>query len=212
MAIVGKLTHLDWFFKAYPMLEEVRDYSLKALNPTSDIHNRIFNLNLSQAEDRKEMSYTLSHGVRAIEQSYRLKLMKDAFFETHRAFIDFQLIIDGYEYVSIGDKDTFDIKIPYNECKDLIVYENATPNNTEKDSHIKSSTLMQDMPKMRDILLFSESNTPCRTNLFLSRGDLAIFFPEDVHAGGLWLGENAQESNIVKKTVLKVPIYLLNLD
>ena len=33
MAIIGKLTQLDWFFKAYPMLKEAKDYMLNATNP-----------------------------------------------------------------------------------------------------------------------------------------------------------------------------------
>ena len=80
MAIIGKLTHLDWFFKAYPTLEEAREYMLNALNPANEIHKRIINLKLEN-EERKEITYSLSQNIRAIEQTYHLKMLKMLFLK-----------------------------------------------------------------------------------------------------------------------------------
>lgn len=80
MAIIGKLTHLDWFFKTYPALEEAREYMLNALNPANEIHKRIINLKLEN-EERKEITYSLSQNIRAIEQTYHLKSAKNAFLD-----------------------------------------------------------------------------------------------------------------------------------
>lgn len=202
MAIIGKLAHLDWFFKAYPVLKDIQEYMNNALNPTHDIHKRICSLDIPPLKERCEISYPLTQGVRAIEQSYHLKPMRNAFFESHRVFIDFQLVVEGYEYMLIGDKSTFDIHIPYDESKDLIVY-----NNLLRDSHRESSTLKYTLPINESL------NTPYRTSLLLSSGDLAIFFPDDTHAGGLELTPDVSTpyTYTIKKSVLKVPVSLLEL-
>lgn len=219
MAIIAQARTLEWFFKAYPQLNIVKEYICEALNPQSEIHKRISTLQIPQSQDRIEVSYPLELGIRAIEQSYYLKSAKNAFFETHRAYLDFQLVISGYEYMCIGDKDTFDVKIPYDEARDLIVYENALPQNlclsntntkdtqTQQDSSNKQNGVLEScytLPKNESL------NTPYRTQILLSSGDLAIFFPADTHAGGLELTpDTPPHSKIVKKSVLKVPVSLI---
>ncbi|TLD87953.1 MULTISPECIES: YhcH/YjgK/YiaL family protein [Helicobacter] len=213
MAIIGKLTHLDWFFKAYPALNEAREYMLNALDSTNEIHKRIISLKLEN-EERKEITYPLSQNVRAIEQTYRLKSAKNAFFETHRAFIDFQLVVEGYEFMRIGDRESFEVQIPYDERKDLIVYNNLFPH-----FYTESSTLNKNLLKSQSKLpLKTDSHIPYRTNLLLRAGDLAIFFPEDTHAGGLELSKDSNSNTSptsqyaqVKKSVLKVSVCLLGL-
>lgn len=222
MAIIAQAKTLEWFFKAYPQLNAIEEYISQALNPQSEIHKRITTLQIPQTQDRIEVSYPIENGIRAIEQSYYLKSAKNAFFETHKAFLDFQLVISGYEYMCIGDKDTFDIKVPYDESRDLIVYENTLPQNLNthcQDISTNSTKIKQDSSNNQQRMLESlytlpknESlNTPYRTQILLSSGDLAIFFPTDTHAGGLELTPNAaaENSKIVKKSVLKVPVNLI---
>ncbi len=219
MAIIAQARTLEWFFKAYPQLNVVKEYISQALNPQSEIHKRISTLQIPQSQDRIEVSYPLEYGIRAIEQSYYLKPMKNAFFETHRVYLDFQLVISGYEYMCIGDKDTFDVKIPYNESRDLIVYENTLPQNLcLSNTNTKGTQIQQDSSNKYNRTLESPYtlpnnetlNAPYRTQILLSSGDLAIFFPTDTHAGGLELTpEILPHSKIVKKSVLKVPTSLI---
>lgn len=223
MAIIAQARTLEWFFKAYPQLNVVKEYISQALNPTSEIYKRISALQIPQMQNRIEVSYPLESGIRAIEQSYYLKSAKNAFFETHKAYLDFQLVISGYEYMCIGDKDSFDVKIPYDESRDLIVYKNALPQNLNAyclDSTSPNSTqIKQDSSNKKNRVLElpytlpknEALNAPYRTQILLSSGDLAIFFPEDTHAGGLELTPNApaEDSKIVKKSVLKVPVSLI---
>mgnify|MGYP003370751796 FL=1 len=219
MAIIAQARTLEWFFKAYPQLNVVKEYISQALNPQSEIHKRISTLQIPQSQDRIEVSYPLEYGIRAIEQSYYLKPMKNAFFETHRAYLDFQLVISGYEYMCIGDKDTFDIKIPYNESRDLIVYENTLPQNLcLSNTNTKGTQTQQFSSNDKNGVLEScytlpnneTLNAPYRTQILLSSGDLAIFFPTDTHAGGLELTPDIlPHSKIVKKSVLKVPVSLI---
>lgn len=222
MAIIAQARTLEWFFKAYPQLNVVKEYTSQALNPQSEIYKRITTLQIPQSQDRIEVSYPLEYGIRAIEQSYYLKPMKNAFFETHRVYLDFQLVISGYEYMCIGDKDTFDVKIPYNESRDLIVYENTLPQNLNtqsfSDRAIQATQIQQFSSNDKNRVLESPYtlpnnetlNAPYRTQILLSSGDLAIFFPTDTHAGGLELTPDIlPHSKIVKKSVLKVPVSLI---
>lgn len=219
MAIIAQARTLEWFFKAYPQLNVVKEYISQALNPQSEIHKRISTLQIPQSQDRIEVSYPLEDGIRAIEQSYYLKPMKNAFFETHRVYLDFQLVISGYEYMCIGDKDTFDIKIPYDESRDLIVYENTLPQNLcLSNTNTKRTQIQQFSSNKYNRMLESPYtlpnnetlNAPYRTQILLSSGDLAIFFPTDTHAGGLELTPDIlPHSKIVKKSVLKVPVSLI---
>ena len=219
MAIIAQARTLEWFFKAYPQLNVVKEYISQALNPQSEIHKRISTLQIPQSQDRIEVSYPLEDGIRAIEQSYYLKSAQNAFFETHKAYLDFQLVISGYEYMCIGDKDTFDVKIPYNESRDLIVYENILPQNLcLSNTNTKDTQTQQDSSNKQNRVLEScytlpnneALNAPYRTQILLSSGDLAIFFPEDTHAGSLELTPDIlPHSKIVKKSVLKVPTSLI---
>ena len=219
MAIIVQARTLEWFFKAYPQLNVVKEYISQALNPQSEIHKRISTLQIPQSQDRIEVSYPLEYGIGAIEQSYYLKSAQNAFFETHKAYLDFQLVISGYEYMCIGDKDTFDVKIPYNESRDLIVYENTLPQNLcLSNTNTKGTQIQQYSSNYKNRVLESlytlqnneTLNAPYRTQILLSSGDLAIFFPTDTHAGGLELTPDIlPHSKIVKKSVLKVPVSLI---
>lgn len=52
-----------------------------------------------------------------------LKRARKAFFESHRQYVDFQLIIKGVEGAKVVDINRAVIKTPYDEKRDLIVYE-----------------------------------------------------------------------------------------
>lgn len=81
MAIIAQARTLEWFFKAYPQLNVVKEYISQVLNPQSEIHKRISTLQIPQSQDRIEVSYPLEDGIRAIEQSYYLKSAQNAFLK-----------------------------------------------------------------------------------------------------------------------------------
>lgn len=179
MAVIGKINELDWILDSL-RLENLNEY-FHSIMTQGSVYRRIEALALD-CSDRIEKTYPLGNGIRAIEQAYYLKPYKEAFFESHRKFVDFQLVIKGYEYFCIGDRSAFSIEIPYNESKDLIVYE-----------------------FQRQI-----SQNPQTSQIYLGAMDLAIFMPEDIHAGGL-IYQNTNEKLIVKKTVIKVPVGLIKI-
>ncbi|MDO7253548.1 YhcH/YjgK/YiaL family protein [Helicobacter cappadocius] len=163
MAIIGKLHSLESLFQKNNDLKYLYSYMSDAINPNHPSHQHTINTPL-----KTENKSDLINGMFAIAQSYPLKSIDEAFYETHIKYIDFQLVVKGVEFFEIGDKNDFEIKTPYNEQKDLIIY-----NKNSKTSKIR-----------------------------LDEGMLAIFFDNDVHAGGLSF-DNIE--NNVSKIVIKVP-------
>ena len=174
MALVGHLTQFQRFFKQQKQLDRAYQYLTECLS-SGVVRNRILAL-----EDKKEVRYELGDGIVAIEQTYPLKSQEEGFFESHKKFVDFQLCVQGNEYIFVGYKKEFEILQEYDESKDLIVYKNP---------------------------LYSQQLAALH-KFFFSSGVLGIFFPDDVHAGGI----DSLESKLTppKKSVLKVPLELLN--
>ena len=178
MALIGHISSFDIFFAKHQNLCFVQEYLHNTLREGSVEHTRIMDLHLTNGE-RVECEFDLGGGVCAIEQSYMLKGPQEAFFETHKKYVDFQLCVAGAEEFLIGFSEDFSILRPYDEKKDLVVYHNPI--------------------------------LPPHT-LFFTAGTLGIFFPQDVHSGGLDSKNTAysqwqeQIHTPLKKTVLKVPI------
>lgn len=157
----------------------------------SSVRSRILALGAQGEQDsrqdfRIEVRYDLGNGISAIEQTYALKSPQEAFFETHRKYVDLQFCVDGREYMLIGYRGDFEVLEPYDEAKDLIVYKNPL-----LDCALE--------PYSADFLMHRIS---------LHAGILAVFFPDDVHAGGL----DSINSKLTspKKSVLKVPLELFS--
>jgi len=70
--------------------------------------------------------HELGSGVFAAEQVYETKLRADAFFESHRKYIDVQVILDGEELMEVADLSRMKARQPYSDERDLIVYEDNT--------------------------------------------------------------------------------------
>lgn len=111
----------------------------------------------------------LGGGVFALEQVYRSKVRADGFFESHRKYIDVQVVFEGVEWMEIADIAVTTVRQPYNPERDFIVY--------------------QDVPET--------------TALRVGPGEVAIFFPADVHMPGLC---GKSDPMVVRKTVVKVPV------
>ena len=67
----------------------------------------------------------LPGGAFALEQVYRSKVRADGFFESHRKFIDVQVVIEGEEWMEVADITWATERRPYSEERDFIVYENG---------------------------------------------------------------------------------------
>lgn len=121
MAIFGELSSLGHLFKKTQELEILHAYLKEVMQKGSGANQRVLNL-----EPNTEFQAPLGHGIFSIEQSYCLEHARESkkgFFESHKQYVDFQLIIKGVEGAKVVDINQATIKTPYDEKRDLIVYE-----------------------------------------------------------------------------------------
>lgn len=116
MAIIGNLYKIEKQLTDIN-LNVVFDYFKQALNKNSSIHKRIFGLPLDSFE-----KVTLENGILAFEQVAVTKDRKECFIESHKKYIDFQLILDGVEAMEYIDIDKLKIDTSYDTSKDLVTY------------------------------------------------------------------------------------------
>lgn len=64
----------------------------------------------------------LADGMFAIEQVYHTKVRTDGLFESHRRFIDVQVVLAGEEIIAVADIARLTVRTPYNEEKDAALY------------------------------------------------------------------------------------------
>jgi len=68
----------------------------------------------------------LSDGAFAIEQVYDTKSRSEGFFESHRKYIDVQVIVEGDEVMEVIDAARITVREPYNPERDFIAYMDVT--------------------------------------------------------------------------------------
>ena len=124
MAIIGNVYKLEMKFKN-KNIDVVFKYLKDALDVNSDVHKRIFSL-----KDGSFDKVYLSDEVFAYEQVTYTQERAKCFIESHRKYVDFQLILDGTEQMEYIDIDKLEVDCAYDIDKDLIAYMMAT--NTSK--------------------------------------------------------------------------------
>jgi YhcH/YjgK/YiaL family protein len=67
----------------------------------------------------------LEGGAFAIEQVYETKARPDGFFESHRKYIDVQVIVEGDEVMEVIDASRISVREAYAPDRDLITYQDA---------------------------------------------------------------------------------------
>ena len=67
----------------------------------------------------------LSGGAFAIEQVYETRPRAEGFFESHRKYIDVQVIVEGEELMEVVDAARIAAKGAYNPERDLVLYEDC---------------------------------------------------------------------------------------
>jgi YhcH/YjgK/YiaL family protein len=92
-------------------------YAADALNPSSETHRRIIGL-AGGGSHRQE----LGEGMFAIEAAYTSKPRPEGFFESHRKYIDVQVVVAGAERMEVEDIERLEETAAYDAEKDLIKY------------------------------------------------------------------------------------------
>lgn len=67
----------------------------------------------------------LPDGAFAFEQVYQSKLRGDGFFESHRKYIDVQVVFEGQEWMELIDLNRASVRHAYDPQRDLLMYADA---------------------------------------------------------------------------------------
>jgi len=124
MAIIGNIKKIEKLL-ADKNLSVVFEYFNEALDVNSKVYQRIFNLPVGAFE-----KVDITDDIFALEQVFYTKNRDECFIESHRKYIDFQLVLSGSEQMEYIDIDKLEVKTAYNEEKDLITYKEVI--NTSK--------------------------------------------------------------------------------
>jgi len=116
MAIIGNIYKLEKFLED-KNLNIVFDYFKQSINKDSEVHKRIFSLPVGAFE-----KINITDDIFALEQVFYTKERKDCFIESHKRYIDFQLILSGNEQMEYIDIDKLKVENYYDKEKDLITY------------------------------------------------------------------------------------------
>ncbi len=68
----------------------------------------------------------LDEGVFAIEQVYDTKPRAEGFFESHRKYIDIQVLVEGDELMEVVDAARIAVREPYQPDRDLVTYSDVS--------------------------------------------------------------------------------------
>ena len=92
-------------------------YAMEALDPGTQTHRRISGLAVGESH-RQE----LGGGVFAIEAAYVTKPRAEGFFESHRKYIDVQVMVAGEEIMEVEDIERLREAAAYDTDRDFIKY------------------------------------------------------------------------------------------
>jgi biofilm protein TabA len=122
MAIFGTVTtvrqqtvHLPWLQPACAYLDEL-------FTPGTPAHEKMKSLKAGETFKRE-----LGGGAFVLEQVYFTKPRAEGVFETHRKYVDLQVIFAGEEFMEVTDPATLTVREAYNPERDAIFYQDAAP-------------------------------------------------------------------------------------
>jgi biofilm protein TabA len=117
MAIFGSFSTVRTQLGGSARFSAAVAYVADMLDPRSAAHRRISQL-ASGASERIE----LTGGAFAMEQVYPAKLRPEGFFESHRKYIDVQVMVAGEEVMEVDDISRLVVSEAYNPERDFIKY------------------------------------------------------------------------------------------
>ncbi|MFM1747831.1 MAG: hypothetical protein RLZZ188_1497 [Verrucomicrobiota bacterium] len=164
MAIIGSFATVREQCPRTPGFAAALAYAAEVLRAGSAARARLLAI-----EPGKSARVELEGGAFAMEQAYFTKARAEGFFESHRRFIDVQVVVAGDEVIEVVDAARSAVQVPYDAERDFTHHADATGASVVR----------------------------------LGAGDVAVFFPTDVHLPGLRSGGSAVA---VRKTVVKVPV------
>lgn len=120
MALFGPFTTLRQQLAADSRFAAALAYAADVLDPQSAAFARV-----AAVDEGETRRVELDAGAFALEQAYRTKPRTEGFFESHRKYIDVQLIVAGEETMEVEDIARLTVSMPYVAERDLIKYADA---------------------------------------------------------------------------------------
>jgi biofilm protein TabA len=121
MAIYGSVASVRAQAPRTPGFAAAFAYVDELLRAGSEVQKRVKAIASGDTE-----KVDLADGLFAIEQAYETHLRADGFFESHKKYIDVQTVFEGEELMEVADISRMTVKQPYNEKRDLIIYDDST--------------------------------------------------------------------------------------
>ena len=118
MAIFGLLPTVRAQTAPHPGLVQALDYVEKIARADSPERARLFALAAGES-----VKVELGDGIFSIDAAYVSRLPAETFFETHRKYIDVQVLFAGEEIMEIADRALLTLDVPYDVEKDFIKYQ-----------------------------------------------------------------------------------------
>lgn len=117
MAIFGLLPTVRTQTASHPGVQTALDYVDKVSRADSPERARLFALGAGES-----VKVELGDGVIAIDAAYMSRSRPEVFFETHRKYIDVQVLFAGEEAMEIADRAALSVAVPYDDEKDFVKY------------------------------------------------------------------------------------------
>ncbi len=121
MAVFGSLSTVRAQLASDPRFNAAFDYVAQALDASSPVHRRIGAVAVGVTD-----KIPLSGGAFALEQAYLSKPRAEVFLESHRKYIDVQVVVAGEEIQEVVDIGRLALDVPYDAERDLIKYRDYT--------------------------------------------------------------------------------------
>lgn len=124
MALIGSLATIRTQLAGNPSFQRTLDYVEEVLRPGSAANQRVFAVPAGDTQ-----TVDLGDGVFAMEQAYQTKAPADGRWESHRAYIDVQVIVSGEELMGVVDVSQLSVAEDLTPEKDVIffnAYEDAS--------------------------------------------------------------------------------------
>ena len=117
MAVFGSFPAVHRQLRPDPRFSAAFAYVADALQPGSAAAARIGGLAVGVTE-----RIELTGGAFALEQAYLPKARAEGFFESHRKFIDVQVVVAGEELMEVAEITRLMVATDYNPERDLLKY------------------------------------------------------------------------------------------
>jgi biofilm protein TabA len=117
MAIFGPFPTVREQLASDPRFRAAFEYVTAILRPDSPERRRLAALGEGASERRE-----LAGGAFAIDQVYRTRTRAEGFFESHRKYIDVQVVVEGAEVMEVADIAVLTVSQEYDPERDFIKY------------------------------------------------------------------------------------------